>query len=273
MSGMTRYRLFATDLDGTLFGPDLQISSRTRDALLGLNERGCILVLATGRMFQATLPYAAELAVTTPLITYQGAWIRDRLTSVDTWHQVMAPAIAREALAALVETKLHVNLYFDDRLYLKEVTPESEAYVALARVGYTQVQDWEEVLALGGPTKLVAIGPEVDIVKWEKIMQEQFADRLFVCQSQPTFLEFAGPKVNKGAALARLAAELGVPREQIVAVGDGLNDLDMITYAGLGVAMGSGHPRLKAAADRVTASLADDGVAVLIDELIAQGAL
>jgi Cof subfamily protein (haloacid dehalogenase superfamily) len=273
MAGMSRYRLFATDLDGTLFGPDLRISARTRDALLGLSERGCILVIATGRMFQATLPFAAELAIQTPLITYQGAWIRDRLSGVDTWHQVMTPSLAREALLALEETGLHVNVYLDDRLYLKEFGAAAKAYVELARVDYIQVAEWEEVLALGGPTKLVAIGDEPAIVAWERIMKERFADRLFVCQSQPTFLEFAGPHVNKGAALARLAAELGVPREEIVAVGDGLNDMEMITYAGLGVAMGSGHPGLKAAADRVTASLADDGVAVLIDQLVAEGSL
>jgi Cof subfamily protein (haloacid dehalogenase superfamily) len=270
---MPRYRLLATDLDGTLFGHDLKIGDRTRSALMGLGERGVALVLATGRMYQATLPFARELGITTPLITYQGAWIRHPHTHKDVWHHVMEVELAREALAALAETGLHVNLYMNDKLYLQNVTEEARGYTALARVDFEQIMDWEQVLREGGPTKLVAIGPEPEIVKWQAVMKERFGNRLFVTQSQPTFLEFAGPMVGKGRALEHLAAQLGVAREEVVAVGDGLNDLDMIEWAGLGVAMGSGHPGLKAKADRVTASLAEDGVAVLIEQLIAEGSL
>lgn len=270
---MPRYRLFATDLDGTLFGHDLRISDRTKAALLGLGERGVALVLATGRMYQATLPFARELGISTPLITYQGAWIRHPHTDKDVWHHVMEVELAREALAALAETGLHVNLYMNDKLYLQNVTEAARGYTALARVDFEQVMDWEQVLREGGPTKLVAIGPEPEIVKWQAVMKERFGNRLFVSQSQPTFLEFAGPMVGKGRALEHLASELGVTREEVVAVGDGLNDLDMIEWAGLGVAMGSGHPGLKAKAGRVTASLAEDGVAVLIEQLIAEGRL
>ncbi|MDB5096369.1 MAG: Cof-like hydrolase [Cyanobacteria bacterium RYN_339] len=270
---MPRYRLFATDLDGTLFGSDLTISERTRSALLALGDRGVALVLATGRMYQATLPFAQELGITTPLITYQGAWIRYPHGGKDVWHKVMEVDLAREALAALAETGLHVNLYLNDTLYLKNLNEAARGYTALARVDFELIPDWEAALAKGGPTKLVAIGPEPEIVKWQAILKERFKDRMFVTQSQPTFLEFAGPMVGKGNALKHLAEELGIRREEIVAVGDGLNDLDMIEFAGLGVAMGSGHPGLKAAADRVTAGLKEDGVAVLIEQLIAEGSL
>lgn len=273
MATMPRYRLFATDLDGTLFGHDLQISPRNRAAVATLAGRGCAVVLATGRMFQATVPFARELGITTPLITYQGAWVRDAATGADTWHRVVPPALAREALAALEQTGLHVNLYMNDQLYLRHITEEANAYVRLARVDFEQVPDWEPLLAQGGPTKLVAIGPEPDIVRWTEVLKERFGDRLFVTQSQPTFLEIAGPEVGKGAALAHLAAELGVPREAVVAVGDGMNDIDMIAYAGLGVAMGNGHPALKAAADRVTGTLQEDGVAQLIESLVAEGCI
>lgn len=270
---MTRFRLLATDLDGTLFGHDLVISPRTRKALARLAERDCRLAIATGRMFRATLPIAEDLGVTLPLITYQGALVRCPLTRVDTWHQPLPRALAGEALEALAESGLHVNLYLDDELVLRDRTPEAESYLALARVTPVMCASWEEAMIAHEPTKIVGIGPEAKVVALVAAFRERFGDRLFVTQSQPTFIEITHPAVNKGAALDRLAASLGIAASEIVAVGDGQNDVEMIGYAGLGVAMGQGHAALKAAAGRVTKPLAEDGVACLIDDLIAEGLL
>lgn len=266
------YRLLATDLDGTLFGHDLLVSPRTRRALEELRRRDVALVLVTGRMFRATLPIARELGVTTPIVTYQGAWIQAPEAAAPLWHRPLPLPLAREAIAALESTGMHVNVYVDDRLHLRRLTPEAASYTALSGVEPELVADWETALR-GEPTKLVAIGDEADVLRHLEALKTRYGAQLFVTQSQPTFLEIAHPEVNKGAALARVAAQLGVPREQIVAVGDGLNDAEMLEYAGLGVAMGNARPGLKAIADRVTAPLAEDGVAVLIEGLIAAGEL
>lgn len=268
---MTRYRLLATDLDGTLFGHDLVVSERTRAALARWVAAGGIHVIATGRMFRATRPIAEALGVTSPLICYQGAWIRCPSTLADTWHRTMDPALAREAIQALEDAGFGVQLFRDDELYVTHVGPAQREYMALSRITPHEVASWDEVFAQGAPTKIVAIAPEAEVVAQVAALRARFGDRLFVTQSQPTFLEVAHAEVNKGAALARLAASLGVPMAEVVAVGDGQNDVDMIRAAGLGVAMGNGHPELRAAADRVTASLADDGVAVLIEDLMAAG--
>lgn len=262
--------MLATDLDGTLFGHDMVISPRNRRALERLNERGCHVVLATGRMFRATLPIAQALAVSTPLVTYQGALVRHPLTLDDHYHQTLEPAIAAEALAALDETRLHVNLYVDDTLYLRAMTPEAESYMALARVPATLCAGWEE-LGPCAPTKIVAIGPEPEVLAQLERLKGRFGERLYVTQSQPTFLELAHPAVNKAAALARVAASLGVAPTEVVAVGDGLNDADMIAWAGLGVAMGNARPALQALAKRVTKTQPQDGLACLIEDLITEG--
>jgi hydroxymethylpyrimidine pyrophosphatase-like HAD family hydrolase len=110
-------------------------------------------------------------------------------------------------------------------------------------------------------------------VHWVDVLTKRFGDRLFIAQSLPTFLEIADPSVGKGSAVAHLAATLGIRPEEIVAVGDGMNDLDMIEMAGCGVAMGNARDGLKQAAKRVTKPYDQDGVACLIEDLIAEGSL
>lgn len=271
--GMSRYRLLATDLDGTLFGHDLLISPRTRAALGRWTARGGIVAIATGRMFRATRPIAEDLGVITPLICYQGAWIRHPVTLEDTWHRTMEPALAREAVGALEAAGFGVQVFRDDELHVTGIGPAQREYMALSRITPRVVGDWEEVFAAGDPTKIVAIAGEAEVVRQVQALRARFGASLYVVQSQPTFLEVAHRDVNKGLALAKLAEGLGIPLSEVVAVGDGQNDLDMIRAAGLGVAMGNGHLELRAAADRVTRTLAEDGVATLIDDLIAEGAI
>lgn len=265
------YRLLATDLDGTLFGPDVLISQRVREALGRWTRRGHGLVIATGRMFRSTRPIALELGVTTPLICYQGALIRDPETLADLWHRTLEPAIAREAIAVLEAAGFAVQLFRDDALHVTRVSDATRSYTALSKVEPIVLGSWDALFAAGRPTKIVAIAPREAVERQVVALRERFGDRLYVVQSQPTFLEIADPSVNKGAALAYLAERLGVPMNEVVAVGDGQNDLDMIRAAGLGVAMGGGNPELRATADRLTGSLAEDGVAQLIDALIDEG--
>ncbi len=261
-----------TDLDGTLFGPDLIVSSRTRAALRRWTARGGIVAIATGRMFRATRPIAEDLGVTTPLICYQGAWIRHPLTLEDTWHRTLEPALAREAIAALEAAGFGLQLFQDDELHVTDIGPAQRAYMALSRITPRVVSHWDEVFAAGAPTKIVAIASEAEVRHQVQALRARFGEALYVVQSQPTFLEVAHGEVNKGVALTKLAVGLDIPLSEVVAVGDGQNDVDMIRAAGLGVAMGGGHPELRAAADRVTGTLAADGVARLIDDLIAEGA-
>lgn len=267
---MTPFKLFVTDLDGTVLGPDLTLSARTRQAFQRLRERGCTVAVATGRMVEAATPFARALGAHPAVITYNGAWIRDLDTGEDLWHRAVPAPVAAEAVAALEEAGLHVNLYFDDRVYVKAMTPEAEAYVAHARVTPVVVGGWEG-LAHRAPTKILAIGPEARVQATLAALGPRFAGRLYLTPSMPTFLEVADAAVNKAAALAHLAARLGVPREAVVAVGDGPNDAEMLDWAGLGVAMADASPAMRDRAGRVAPSVREDGVAVLIDQLIAEG--
>jgi Cof subfamily protein (haloacid dehalogenase superfamily) len=122
------------------------------------------------------------------------------------------------------------------------------------------------------PTKLVIVSTAEQTDANVAHFRERFGSRLNVTKSYPLFTEIIHPDVSKGRALARLAEQLGIAREEVVAIGDNLNDLDMIEYAGLGIAMGNGAAAVKAAAGWVCPTQAEDGVAVAIEQRVLTGA-
>lgn len=258
-------RLIATDLDGTLFGPDLRISPRTREVLESASERGIKLCLATGRMVRATMPFVAQLPVRAPLITYQGALIADPATGEWLWHRPVPRPLADEVVALSREFGLHVNLYLGDRLLLEAITPEAEFYMGLSRVEPEVVRFGD---VTGDPTKVTAIGDADRVQLAYEALAPRFEGRLNVATSLPQLLEFTHPEADKGKALAEVCRRLDIPRDEVVAFGDGLNDLSMLEYAGLGVAMGNGAPALKAKAGAIAGPLAEDGLARFLEDLL-----
>ncbi|HEY9898116.1 MAG TPA: Cof-type HAD-IIB family hydrolase [Pantanalinema sp.] len=262
-----RPKLIATDLDGTFIGRDLEVSERNRRAVQLAHDAGVHFVMATGRMYRATLPYARACGVKTPLITYQGALIRDHLTEADLWHRTIPMGLARETIEVLRGSGFHLNLYVDDELIVERMSPEAELYSSVSRIVPKVVPSLEGALT-AEPTKIVAIAKADEVQKWVPALRERFGDRLYVTESIPIFLEIANPTIRKSVALEHVAERLGVSREEIVAFGDGMNDLDMLAYAGLGVAMGNAPDAVKAVADRVTHHVREDGVARVIEELL-----
>jgi hydroxymethylpyrimidine pyrophosphatase-like HAD family hydrolase len=118
------------------------------------------------------------------------------------------------------------------------------------------------------PTKLVAIDDPDALDGLEARMKARFDGRLYISKSLPFFLEFASPAVTKGSGLGFLAEHLGFTREQTVAFGDGENDVELLEWAGFGVAVANAHPRVLAVADWVCPSAAEEGVAQVVEALL-----
>ena len=164
------------------------------------------------------------------------------------------------------ERRIQVNAFVDDRLHVETLTAEAEAYMRLARVEATVVPDLAAFLQDNPSTKLVLVN--LDENKTNRLVEElsaHFGARLGITKSHPYYTEAIHPEVDKGRAVTQLAEVLGVSLEQVMGIGDNLNDLSLVETAGFGVAMGNGDPRVKAAADYVTTSFEDDGVAVAIE--------
>jgi Cof subfamily protein (haloacid dehalogenase superfamily) len=259
--------LLALDLDGTLMGSDLVIDQSVRQSVAALQARGVHVTIATGRMFGATLPFAQQLGISEALICYQGALLRHAVSG-EIYDQIVMPgAPAAEAVAALLERDIFVIAYIDEQLCIAEERAELDVYLGYHPEGAEVVvaPDLPQLVAASAPTKLLFVAaPDIVAVTLDELTP-QFAGRLATTRSHQLFGEMTALGVSKGAMLERLAARLGVERSQVVAIGDQENDLSMIEWAGLGLAMGNAIPAVQAAADAVLPGVGQGGVAHAIE--------
>lgn len=288
------YKLLALDLDGTVLSGSLAISPRVRAAVAAAQAQGVHVTIATGRMFGATVPFAQQLGIDGPLICFQGALIRDTRDGAVWYHQPTPARLAAEAIEQLIARDIFVIAYIDERLWIARPRPELDLYLSwhperpevvvdpnlpqaivharIARLlsqGENAVADDLAGTAVANPpTKLLFVADSPVVEREVARLAAYFAGRLEVVRSHTLFGELTAPDVNKGAALAQLAARLGIAREEVIAIGDHENDLPMIEWAGLGLAMANGIPAAHAAADAVVPHVAEDGVAWAIERYI-----
>jgi Cof subfamily protein (haloacid dehalogenase superfamily) len=218
-------------------------------------------------MFRSVLPYLERAGIDGPVICYQGAVVADPRTGEFLRHEPIPLELARTAIGAIVEEGFHVNCYVNDELYVAEVTPEAERYAGFQSIPLHAVGDLAAWLT-EPPTKLVAIDEPEILDGLEARLKQRFAGRLYISKSLPYFLELASPEVTKGSGLAFLAEHLGFARERTVAFGDGENDVELLEWAGFGIAVANAHPRVLAVADWVCPSAGEEGVAQVIEAVL-----
>jgi hypothetical protein len=236
---------------------------RTLAALRRAREAGVRVIVVTGRMYRSIAPYLKEAGLEDPVVCYQGAVVAEA-DGTFLRHVPIPLDVAREAIDAVTAEGVHLNAYVDDDLYVAEVTPEARAYADFQHIPLHPVGDLRTWLSQP-PTKLVAVDERTRIDELEQRLKPRFAGRLYVSKSLPEFLEFASPDVNKASGLAFLADRLGFSREGTVALGDGENDVELVEWAGFGVAVANAHERVLAAADLVCPSDEEEGVAQVIE--------
>jgi Cof subfamily protein (haloacid dehalogenase superfamily) len=245
------------------------LHARTRAAIAATRAAGIHVVLVTGRMFQAVRPYALEAGLDDPVVCYQGAVVAEPVSGRWLRHVPIPLELARETIAAVNEAGFALNCYVDDELYVAEVTPEARRYADFQHLELHAVGDLLEWLDQP-PTKLVVIeDPEV-LDDLKQRMLARFDGRLYISKSLPYFLEFASPDVTKAAGLDFLSEHVGFSRERTVAFGDGENDVELIDWAGYGVAVANAHDRVKEVADFVCPSVDEEGVAQVLEAFLAQ---
>lgn len=267
-----KYRLIAIDLDGTFLDEDSKISPRNKHAVREAVKRGVILTIATGRMFRTSIPYVRELELNVdwPMINYHGALIKTTESRETLYYQPLDNSLA-VSIAKYAEAEgYHVNVFIEDRLYIEAENEFSRYYQSIADVDLEAVGKLTPFLKQRGedPVKLTIINWDGRICDIEAALKARFGDKIAALQSLPHFLEITNRLATKGQALRWLARWFNIRPEEIIAFGDSYNDLDMIEYAGLGVAMANARPEIRRSADLVTASNAEDGVARIIEDYV-----
>ena len=266
------YELGAFDLDGTVLRRNLRISDETVDAFRRLRERGMRLVVATGRRFEGAREHAQRLGFsgTDPVICYGGSMVR-RVDGETLLHRTLPRDLSIEALEWAAERNLHARVFVDGRIITSPDTP-----AALEHLRRREEPDIAAVdspaawLEEGGeePTKLVIVDHPDDIGGWLEEAREAFRGRLFVTRSLPHYVEIGGLEGTKSEALKFLCGRWGIDPGRVLAFGDADNDIDMLRFAGHGVAVGGMTAEVREAADEVVPNVDEDGVARYVERLL-----
>ena len=273
-SSTAEIKLLIVDIDGTIAGKSNQVSNRVKKAIRAAQAKGVRVGIATGRMYKSALRFHQEIGADFPVIAYQGAWIQDPATGITHRHLPVPVKIARELIDYFEQPhlfdKLSLHVYLDDRLYVRDINPDTELYVGRSGIEATPVGDLRKVLT-DLPTKILAMSEDIPLIDslLVDLRQRYPQEALHITTSVPIFLEATQSGVNKGSAIDYIATKLlGITAANVLAIGDNFNDVEMITYAGVGVAMGNAPDDVKSIADWVAPHIEADGVAVAIEKFI-----
>lgn len=279
-----QYRLLVADIDGTLVRvvPERQgpgdasrpiplVPAETLAAIREIRKRGVRFLLATGRMWASARRFFEMVEADPPAILYNGAMVYDFATGEVLYRRHVPLATARSVLSLLRSfPEVQPHVYVDDRVYVGHINWLTEEYQRKDSIPVQEVGDLLEFLE-ADPVKILIIGERAHLEQLAGAIRRLPGDPVNFVFSEPTYLEVLPPGTSKGSALQYVAGALGIPREAIVAVGDDLNDLEMIRYAGLGVAMADAPEGLRAEADYVCATVEEGGLKEVIERFLLGG--
>ena len=273
-SSTAEIKLLIVDIDGTIAGESNQVSTRVKQAIQAVRDRGIHVGIATGRMYKSALRFHQEIGADMPIIAYQGAWIQDPTTGIKHRHSPLPVDIAKELVDYFEQPtlldKLSIHVYRDDCLYVREINDDTELYIGRSGISVNPVADLRSVLT-DRPTKILAMSEDIDLIGHllQDLRHRYSVSQLHVTTSVPIFLEATQSGIDKGNAIDYVAKNLlGITAENVLAIGDNYNDVEMLSYAGIGVAMGNAPPDVRAVADWVAPDVKADGVAVAIERFI-----
>jgi hypothetical protein len=262
------YKLVGCDLDDTLLRDDFTISDVSKKAIKKAVEKGVKFVVVTGRISVAARKYVDELELDTPYATFQGAKIFDSKSSEVLYSCELEKEKIRDIIRCAEMHNVHINIYDNERIYVKEKNKWTEHYESFARtVEFCEVGSLEDFDFKSTP-KMILIDEREKLDEVLKEIRKFVNDDINVFYSKTNFLEFTNKNATKGYALKFLADKWGIDRSEIIAIGDNLNDETMIEYAGLGVAVGNAVDEMKNLADYVSPSNEEDGVAHVLEKFI-----
>lgn len=263
------FKILVLDLDGTLTNSKKEITSRNKEALIKAQEQGVKVVLASGRPTYGIAPLADELELNRfggYVLAYNGGEIIDWRSKELLYANVLPDEVLPHLRECAVKNGLALLSYDGDHVLTEN--PEDEYVAKEAFINKMKVKGTQDFLSdIPRPVpKCLIVGDAERLIPVEAELSIDLQDIISVYRSEPYFLELVPMGIDKARSLAVLLEKLGMNREEMVAVGDGYNDLSMIQYAGMGVAMSNAQEPVRKAADYVTLSNEEDGVAAIVEK-------
>lgn len=267
-------KLIATDLDDTLLDGRSRLTPRTRAALDAAMAAGCGISLSSGRMLEAMLPFARGIGVNAPMLLFNGAMIYDHNTD-RTLYASRIPCGTALGIARLAEQMgLYIQAYPGKGYFCDEITPHTEAYARQIAVEATAVHMPLSAWLEENPAdmqKLLIIDTPEGADRAQAALREAFPSGASFLKSKAHYLEIAPEGVDKGRSLGRLIDLLGLETDEVMAFGDGQNDVPMLERAGYGYAMANACPQALACTRLIAPPNTEDGVAQVIERLLKEG--
>lgn len=261
------YRAIALDLDGTLTNHEKVVTPKTREALLQAAANGAVIILASGRPTYGIEPVAECLELNQRggyILSYNGGNIVNAKTGEKLFSQFLPDEVIPE-LYAYAKEHGHALLGYAGNEIITEM-PDDQYVKEESRINKMNIRKVDNLFESlePHPTKLLMTGDPTLMLKAEEELVEKLGDRMDIFRSAPFFLELVPKGIDKAKSLTRLLTKINLTPADLIAFGDGYNDLSMLKLAGMGVAMENAAPEVRAEADYVTLSNEEDGVAAAL---------
>jgi Cof subfamily protein (haloacid dehalogenase superfamily) len=266
-----KYKVLALDLDGTLLNSDKIVSRHTFSTLCRAQQAGVIVLLVSGRPTPGVQWVADMIGLEKQngyLLAYNGSEIIHSSTGKKAFDFYVNPEYIPYIYNTARENGVQMAMYHDGVVWCDDVTTEwIQLECALNHMPSHQTQSLLEEFEWKTPKCMISGKPEI-LERLERVLNDAVGEHLGIFRSEPYFLEVMPQGLNKATALGLLLEHLGYSREHLVACGDGFNDVHMVEYAGLGVAMANACEPVKAVADFITKSNDEDGVAYVVEKFM-----
>ena len=260
-------KLLALDLDGTIVTDLHNVNPRVQMAIKAASNQGVQVVIATGREYPVSRKFIELLGLRTAVICYQGALIYDPVANQAIASETIPLPLAHRLIDRARVQQLALHLYVGHQAFVEAPTTLSRKLLHRTGIAPAEVKDLKQVIE-SPPLKGLIAHPAQEAGAAAARLAAALNPELSIFRSHAELIEVTSPNVSKGHALATLAGHYGIPQSQVMAIGDQDNDIEMIAWAGLGVAMGNASPGAKAAADHIALPIAEDGAAWAIETFI-----
>jgi Cof subfamily protein (haloacid dehalogenase superfamily) len=262
------YRLIATDIDGTLLDDEGNLPANTYQAAAYLEEKGIRLVLCTGRPLLGVLKIYDDLKLTSPVVTNNGAMVYLSKNGPLIHNETMSIDDALHVIALNDIFNCTICMWHNNILYVSQLNKYAYDYASITGVTPLLLDQIDLRKCDNGPTKFVFTDTLEKITSIRETAAKLSPSSVTAVTTRPYFLEFFSSSISKATALSKISEALGIKREQIISVGDGFNDIDMLDYAGFAVAAGNSHDEVKKHADMIACSNNEGVIAYIVENLI-----